>query len=185
MFKDQELRDKVEALHKHVINGLSKIEEKQNHYEEQLAKINVSLEGLQQTNTNKFEDMNEELQQITQIKEEFGKTLRRFQHEQTKSTDELFNAVKGKVDEHLTGLKKNTQSFKSLEPEVKELMSNFIGLREEINKLTNITKKIKSTDFQLTNYAKNLKDSEEEKIKLLQDISNLKRLIAKERRQKR
>lgn len=185
MFKDQELRAKVDELQYKLKEGLSRIEEQQKKHDESLATLHSVLTQLQNNNTSKFESVDKDLKDIGDIKEEFGKTLRRFQHEQTKSTDAMFNSIKGRVDEHLLSLKKNTQSFKGLEPEVKELMDNFKGLREEINKLTNITKKIKAKDFQMNNFAKTLKESEAEKLRLEQDVANLKRLIGKERRSRR
>lgn len=100
---------------------------------------------------------------------------------------QLQNTISIKISEEL---KSFTSSFKEKFDEITRLqqqagaISQDMGkLRDEINRLSALSSKIKDADLQLTNYAKQLETNDREKLDLMRQIDSLQKLVAGMRRQ--
>ena len=100
---------------------------------------------------------------------------------------QLQNQIVAKVSEELN---KFTGQFKGKLDEVGRLHEQTIliagdvgKVRDEINRFTTISSRLKDTDFQLTNYAQKLETNDKEKLQLMRQIDSLQRLVSKMRQQ--
>ena len=175
-----DLKEKLNIL----LERTDEIKLEQKNLKEEVYTLQQSMQKEREERRIKIEGLEKDIEQIKSLKEELEKTLRQLQNTQSSFIQNTTNNVGRKIEEQLLLVRKNTQSFRELEPEVKQLQSQLISLKGESLKLTAITKKINTMDFELTNYTKKLEKDNSEKIRLLKQIDDLKNLIARERRRR-
>ena len=175
-----DLKEKLNIL----LERTDEIKLEQKNLKEEVYTLQQSMQKEREERGIKIEGLEKDIEQIKSLKEELEKTLRQLQNTQSSFIQNTTNNVGRKIEEQLLLVRKNTQSFRELEPEVKQLQSQLISLKGESLKLTAITKKINTMDFELTNYTKKLEKDNSEKIRLLKQIDDLKNLIARERRRR-
>ncbi|MFH1182559.1 MAG: hypothetical protein V1702_06375 [Candidatus Woesearchaeota archaeon] len=100
---------------------------------------------------------------------------------------QLQNTIAVKISEELKAF---TSSFKEKFDEITRLqqqagaISQDLGkLREEINRLSALSSKIKEADFQLTSYSQKLEANDREKLDLMKQVDTLQHLVGSLRRQ--
>jgi len=81
-------------------------------------------------------------------------------------------------------LKTDVASFNELKKEVSIIALKSNKLWAEIDKLTEISGKIRKEDFELSRYAQKLMAEDREKLRLMRQVDALERLISHERRRK-
>ncbi len=91
-----------------------------------------------------------------------------------KLLDKLSRDIKDEVQKHFAKLESEKKNFELLSKELESLM-------REIQKLKAVSETVKTMDFELTNYSKKLLDNDTEKLRLMNKIDNLEKLISKMR----
>ena len=185
MFNKKELEE-LNAKLKDVSEDLKKVRAAQ----EQMAGSNkecyeglhARFEDLKQNHVNFSSGFAKELDEIAKVKEEFSRSLRSFQQMHAKVYDQVYDKLNDLLRGHSNELKSTTDKYKAMSPEVGRVLADISSLRAEILKFRAISENIKHTDFELEKHQKNLERHEHEKLRMMQQIEGLHRLIGKQRR---
>lgn len=89
-----------------------------------------------------------------------------------KLLEKVSKEMKDEMQKHFSKLELEKRQFEGLSRELE-------ALKLEIQKLKSISETIKSMDFELVNYSKKLLEQDNEKLRLMSQIDNLQRLVAK------
>lgn len=76
----------------------------------------------------------------------------------------------------------DVKRFNELKDELSSLVAGFRSVEGEIRKFREISSGIKAADFELVKHAKSLEKADSEKLRLMQKIDHLERLVSKMRR---
>lgn len=129
------------------------------------------LSSIRKTN----EDMKSELYDFKLIKADIKSTL----------VGELMEEFRTVLRKETGKLDTDVKCFNELKDELSVLVTKFKSVEQEIAKFKEIASQVKSADFQLARYARELETNDREKLQLMSENDNLKRLLAKERRSRR
>jgi len=99
-----------------------------------------------------------------------------------KASKKLFEDANAQINEKLQSLFYTTREYKKLEESLGQINNKIMQMSKEIDKFNDIANKIKASDFELANYAREVTKMDHEKLRLIRENENLKRIISKERR---
>lgn len=127
-----------------------------------------------------------ELDGLRQLREDLKKEL--FDFKMIKS-DIRSNLVSGLTEDFRSQLREETRkldtdvkAFNSLKDELSVLVTKFRGAEAEIDKFRSIASGISAADFELSRYAREVAKADQEKLRLMQKVDQLERLVSKMRR---
>jgi chromosome segregation ATPase len=103
----------------------------------------------------------------------------------SKLVSELAEDFRHQLKKEAEKLDTDVKHFNELKDELSKIVSKFKSVEAEIDKFKAIANQVKAADFQLERHAKELAKADEEKLKLLQKIDHLERLVSKMRRSTR
>ncbi|MCB9361801.1 hypothetical protein H6504_00055 [Candidatus Woesearchaeota archaeon] len=103
---------------------------------------------------------------------------------QRKIMDRFEEDLTTELRRHTDTLRQDMQAYASVRKDVSIIATDIRTTIAELEKFTAISKQIKEADFNLNKYAKRLSESDQEKLKLMQRIDGLERLVSKIRRAK-
>jgi archaellum component FlaC len=98
---------------------------------------------------------------------------------------ELADDFREQMKKETAKLDVDVKRFNELKDELSRLVGKFRSVEDEIAKFKAIAQDIRSADFELARHAKELTKADEEKLKLMQRIDHLERLVSKMRRSSR
>lgn len=178
----KELKDKVDDVDRR----LSSLEEKQSKASEaiinSISKINDSvteLKGMKEGYVNKFTD---DLGKISNLQREFEKALRTFQQDHIRLYETVSNKANSEINDKLLPLKNVVNDLEKIKPQAKEIIAGIAKVNESMNKLNSVASSIRKEDFELKHFAQELLKMDTEKIRLVQQIETMKKIISRERR---
>ncbi|HLC65022.1 MAG TPA: hypothetical protein VJI46_02755 [Candidatus Nanoarchaeia archaeon] len=123
---------------------------------------------------------------LSELKEEFQKELFDFKliksQMQVKILAKFDEELEKELKIYLEGLNKSIGEYGNSKTKIDAAMMKIDDFGREIAKFMEISKSIKTGDFELTRYAQILNQRDREKIELMRKIDYLERLISKERR---
>ncbi|MHA2023660.1 MAG: hypothetical protein ACTSWQ_08375 [Candidatus Thorarchaeota archaeon] len=129
------------------------------------------LAGIKKTN----ESLKTELYDFKLIKSEIKSRL----------VGEVMDELRAELRKETGKLDTDVKCFNELKDELSVLVGKFKSVESEITKFKSIASQVNSADFELGKFARELEKSDSEKLRLMQENDNLKRLLAKERRGRR
>lgn len=151
-----------------------------------------------------LEELHGSIDVITNAQKEFAEQSRKVMEQLSETNEEFqqdlsdFKLVKGKLQQnlmenliaefrqellqHVEKLKVDMHSYNELKDKVQFVTSKTVGMMQQFQKLTDISKNIRKEDFELKNVAKQLSDADSEKLRLMKRVDMLERLLSKERR---
>lgn len=177
-----EIKEKLglieKKMHELEENGQKRTNEVINKIEKEIAEIRHSQHGY-------IETFSKDLEKIKELQKEFEKALRTFHQNHSQLYDSIYAKLHKEVNEHTLPLKEVVAEFNALKPEARKLIESFGSVNEAIAKLNIAAQAIKKEDFELKNYAKELLKADSEKLRLMKEIENLKRIISFERRRQK
>ena len=131
----------------------------------------LQLNGIRKTN----EDLKSEVFEFKSIKADI----------KSKLVGELMDGFRSEIRKESAKLETDVKHFNELKTELSTLVSQFSSVEGEIAKFKLIAGQISAGDFELQRHARELQKNDKEKLQLMQENDNLKRLLAKERRGRR
>lgn len=131
----------------------------------------LQLNGVRKTN----EDLKSEVYDFKMLKSDL----------KSKVMDELIDGFRDEMRKETSKIASDVTRFNELKDELSIIVTKFKSVESEIDKFKLIAQQIKTADFQLQRHARELEKNDSEKLKLMQENDNLKRLLAKERRGRR
>jgi chromosome segregation ATPase len=136
--------------------------------EESLSAISAQMDEIHKTN----EEFKKELYDFKMIKSDI----------KSKLVSELSESFREELKNETRKLDVDVKAFNDLKEELCVLVTKFKAVESEVAKFKEIAGSLKSADFQLANYARELTKNDQEKLRLMEKVEHLERLVAKERR---
>ena len=133
-----------------------------------LSEISVQLDNVHKTN----EEFKKELYDFKMIKSDI----------KSKLVSELVESFREELKAETRKLDVDVKAFNDLKEELCIIVTKFKAVESEVAKFKEIAGQLKSADFQLANYAKELTKNDQEKLRLMERVEYLERLVAKERK---
>jgi len=121
------------------------------------------------------EDLKQEVYDFKLIKSEL----------KSKLISDLTDDFRAHLKEEAAKLDTDVKRFNELKEELSGLVSKFRDVESEVDKFREIAKDVKSADFELSRHAREIAKADQEKLRLMQKIDHLERLISKMRRNSR
>jgi len=125
------------------------------------------------------------LTELKKLNSDLKKSIASFNILQDKSRKKIFEDFSISMKKQIDTLSHTTKEYKDLENHILVLNKKIDDASKEIIKFSTIAKNIKKEDFMLNKHHKNLEQNDKEKLRLQNEVENLKRMIAKERRNRR
>lgn len=188
MFNKKELTDlKTEV--ETVKASLASLQEKQNQLTGLLSTLQTGVEQIQATQLESVRQANlsdrslfQEVEAVAKSRQELESSLRAFKELQNKLETHAFEKINEGIQRAIETLKKEVEAYGSLKLETGKLNERLLGLGSEINKFLTISKNITEADYEFKNYVKTLTANDQEKLRLMQEIDQLQRLVGALRR---
>ena len=182
------LTEKLDELNKKLLENseqINQLNEKVNSFNNNLTQAHESTKNLN-TEHNKFKsDFQTNKDSVENNNIRFKELLNEFSMLKSSLPEKLFNQLDQELKPHLARIKTESKQFDNLNHDLTLITGELANIRKEIGNFKDIASKIKKEDFQLTGYAKKLEQEDRNKLKLLKEIDDLKRIIAKERSKNR
>ena len=141
-----------------------------------------SLNEIKLVNEMHLEKLRTEAENIGQLREELQHEVEDFKLQKTRMHQKLLENTDHEVRDGLDRLKTDVNRYNDLKRELDLVNVNIAKAVSEINKFNSISQKIKAEDFELTKFTKQIFQADQEKLRLMSEIENLKHLISRERR---
>jgi len=158
----------VSAFRKELSGLKNEINDLNTTAKDSLSAITLQLDELHKTN----EDYKKELYDFKMIKSEI----------KSKLVQDLAEDFRTELRNETRKLDTDVKAFNDLKEELCILVTKFKSVESEVAKFKEIAQEIKSADFKLASFAKELTKTDQEKLKLMERVDYLERLVAKERR---
>ncbi len=184
----EDVKQKVEEVNMQFMQRFGELNAllKQSHdaYNNRLNSIEVQLQQLSVRFAGEAEKFGEHLQAITKAREDVEKSTRAFGDVQRKVESMLQEQLGSIIRESVEKLKLDAGQYAQVKREIEQISVRLNELSEQMLKFRKIAEEIKSADFQLNKYAAELEKSDNEKVKLMKEVDDLQRLVARMRREK-
>lgn len=177
----QEIEEKLNKISDKIENQDSLLKEFNDNNNSNVKEIKTSIDSISQKQVTYFDEFDKNLSNFTELnlmyRKEFD-NLASIKHQTTeKLLEKVEKELKQEIQKHLSNLDLEKQEFSKIN---KELDS----LKQEIHKLMSISETIKTIDFELNNYIKKITEQDREKLRLMGQVDDLQKLIAKIRQGK-
>jgi len=96
----------------------------------------------------------------------------------------IVNKVSEELQQFVGQFKGKVDEMSKLQSEMLLIATDVNKVRDELNRFTAVSTRLKDMDFQLTNYALKLESNDKEKLQLMRQIDSLQRLVSKLRQQR-
>jgi len=178
----EEISRKVKAVSKDVSEQSKEFSE----LKTQLSEVKADVKKIGTDVSKLSSSLAETLDDFSKTNEGFKKELYEFKmiksDIKSKLVDELLDSFREELRKGTGKLDTDVKGFNALKDELSHLVSKFKSVEGEIEKFKAIAQEVKSADFQLSRHAKELAAADSEKLKLMQQIDQLERLVSKIRR---
>ena len=149
------------------------------------ARINAlesMFDRFQAQKTEEFQHIAQHLNSIQQTRENVEKSTRSFADVQRKIEHVVDEQLRTAIASSIQQLQLDAGKYDGAKKEIERCIGLLALMNGEILRFHAISKEIKYGDFQLLNYAKKLQHNDDERVRLLKQVDDLQRLIAKMRR---
>ncbi len=177
-----EIKEELKELKSQVEDILSRQKESNESLRKDLAAINNSITSLENNKNSIISSLKKDLEEMQSAKEELSQSVKSMQEMQSTLYSQVYGRLDNALKEHVNSLKSTTDEFESLKPDVKNTMLLLSSIREDINRLKELSKTIKLQDLQLSEHMNNVQRLDDEKLRLMRQIDKLQDIIAKHRR---
>lgn len=146
---------------------------------DELAKLNSEVTRFSSTT-------NEQLDALRKARADLEKEVYDFKlikaDIKSKLVAEITEDFRSQMQKETAKLDIDVKNFNDLKQELSRLVGKFRSVEDEIAKFKAIAQDVKKADFELARHARELTKADEEKLRLLQKIDQLERLVSKMRR---
>jgi len=150
--------------------------------------LKKSLHSLREKEVTLLSGLEKDIKDIASVKEDFSKALYEFKlfkvEMQKKLLDKYDKQLQKELHSHLDTLNNDARHYNDGRLRLTTISKNLETASADMQKLLSISKKIEKSDFELNKYAKNLMENDKEKLRLMQKIDGLERLVASLRRRR-
>jgi len=176
----------------HLDSRLRELEEMQKLNKEILEKNAEAIESILQL-TNKLHALQkskqssvlDEAEEISKLRKEFEKELKKFQELQRQLYDRLGMRISEVAEHSAKQFDLSIDKLRKCCDEAGALSVEISRAKEEIAKFNTAASKIREADFEFKEAAKKLMSQDKQKIELIKKIETLKKIIAAERRRRK
>jgi|SRR3989344_976202 len=144
--------------------------------------IESKLHSLSIQRSADYDAVAQQLALIHKTREDVEKSTRSFTDVQRKIERVVDEQIGGAIRASVDHLKLDVGKYDLAKKEIENSAKLLAQMNEEFAKFHAISKEIKQGDFQLVKYAKELQASDSERVKLMKEIDDLQRMVAKMRR---
>ncbi len=177
----QEIEEKLNKISDKVENQEKLVKEFNDNNNSNVKEIKSAVDSITQKQVTYFDEFDKNLSNFTELNLMYRKEFDNLASIKHQATDRLLEKIekelKQEIHKHLSNLDLEKQKFSDLN---KDLDS----LKQEIHKLKSISETIKTIDFELNNYIKKITEQDQEKLRLMRQVDELQKLIAKIRQGK-
>ncbi|MAF36597.1 hypothetical protein CL622_05775 [archaeon] len=186
MFSGKKQSERLDDIEKRVFEQLTKHESILLRIEEQIKKINIEKQLLEEKTTRQISEVVEKYEQdknsITQLREDLEQEVHAFKVGRTKMVTDGMSSVERVLDEQMDKIKIDADAYNEVCDSIKTVSKTLENVEDEIQKFLTISTTIKKQDFQLTKFTKKIFEADKEKLELMKRIDTLERMVAKMRR---
>lgn len=119
---------------------------------------------------------------IEQDKDKLHKSIVEFDIQKSNAGQRIVEQLRNDINKFKDMLRTDVSAYDKLKTDINLVARDIDRTRAEISKFHEISKTIKSSDFEMTKYIRNVQEMDREKLALMKKIDGLERMIAKERR---
>ena len=177
-----------------------KVEEVGSTFNRRFEELQTLLKEYSLTHDNRFNALEIQLQQLTtrfageaeklavhlhaivKAREDVEKSTRSFGDVQKKVETMMDEQLGVVIRESIEKLKLDAGQYAQVKREIEQISVRLNELSEQVLKFMRIAEEIKHADFQLGKYAAELEKADNEKVKLMKEVDDLQRLVARMRR---
>ena len=184
----EEVKQKVEeanALFLQRIGELnSTIQQSHDSNDNRLNSIEVQLQQLTLRFAGEAGKLAENLHAIAKAREDVERSTRSFSDVQKKVELVVQEQLAPVIKESIEKLKLDAGQYAQVKREIEQISVRLNELSEQVLKFVRIAEEVKHADFQLGKYAAELEKADHEKVKLMKEVDDLQRLVARMRRER-
>jgi chromosome segregation ATPase len=180
-FKDKNSDKIVEEL----TSMHSTLKEQNTNFEEikkEFEKFKSEIKELKEIQQGSLKEFKSNLNEIIESKQKLQQELTDFKVMKGHFQDKVIDTLSNQINENTEKLKTDVKNYNDLKKEIAEITQEIQKVRADLVKFKEVSEKISKMDFDLTHYAKNLERENQDKLRLMNEVNFLKRIIAKERR---
>lgn len=149
---------------------------------QEIAGLDQKAGQLSRSNAELSEHTRLVLESVRQLREELDEEMQSLKLSRNRLLPAVTQKMEQEMQELLATLRRDHDSYLSLNKEMAQLSSRISLLNQEIDKFKAISSSIKAMDFEMKRYARALDDKENEKLRLIRRIEELQSIISRERR---
>ena len=153
---------------------------------EAVKSLKTEIDALKDSQGKLVERVKQDAHEFSTIKEDLRKEIVDFKIIKSKLEKSMIDSFEEQIKTELipkfSRLETHVKRFEELGEQVRAIGSRVTKLSEEIAKFTEISSNIKKADFDLVNHARQLHEMDQEKLRLMQRIDTLEKMIGKMRR---
>ena len=153
-------------------------------YDNRFNALEIQMQQLTGRFAGEAEKLAVHLQAIAKAREDAEKSTRSFEDVQKKIEVMLQEQLGIAIRESVEKLKLDSGQYAQVKREIEQISVRMNELSEQILKFVRIAEEIKHADFQLGKYAAELEKTDHDKVKLMKEVDDLQRLVARMRREK-
>jgi hypothetical protein len=129
--------------------------------------------------------MKSHLDAISVAREQVEKSTRSFSDVQRKIENVVHDQLGTAINASVENLKLDAGKYDAVKRDIDMILLKMKQLNEEIVKFQGISKQIKQGDFELLKFARELEKTDNDRVRLLKQVDDLQRLVARMRRSQR
>ena len=180
----QEIREKLEGQEKKLKQKNESIAE----LKQEIAGLKSEINDLKAGETDSRKSMEDYLNKIKDTNVDFVKIVNELRNAKNELNNKVREAVIDKFSKEIMTyaerVKSDVKQHNELRETVNKMLEDINQTRAEVEKLQNIGKNIKQSDFELAKYAKTLTQNDKEKLRLMEENNRLKKLVGQARKNK-
>ena len=150
--------------------------------DKRLGVIEHRLDKLSLDFTSEIAKVSEHLTAVVRAREDVEKSTRSFTELQRRIEQFITQRVGDSIKESMNVLKVDADRYAAVKKEIDILVGSAREFSEQAAIFTQMAQRIEKADLDLSKYAKELARTDTEKVKLMKDVDELQRMIAKMRR---
>src|SRR3989344_1253915 len=169
------LKNELDKVHQSLQTSLTSVDAR-------IAALETTFGVMHVQKAAEYEYVSQHLALITKTREDVEKSTRSFTDVQRKIERVVDEQIGAAITSAIALLKLDSGKYDSAKKEIERSAALLAQMNEELAKFHAISREIKQGDFQLVKYAKELQASDSERVKLMKEIDDLQRMVAKMRR---
>jgi len=186
VLKVQESLGELTKAVKEQTKAVQKLSEEFDESKKEIKNHSKQIKELKDNQEKSIKDLEKTIQSLNKNNYELRKEIDTFKLSKANLHNHAVNELKKSLKEAADSLKNEKADYNKAQKAINELTENisknYEVFSKEIQRLVNVSNKIKEADFELTKHAKNLDRYENEKLKFIREIDKLETMIARMKR---